>query len=207
MNKIPFVLCLLFLSGSAEAQDPNPMEDVKLQASVNRAIGIITIALNDDEAGERSELDLNEPQKKAIQEISDRYSDMLEEGANLSPEDAADPNIMLEHIGRLKTLETELTEAVLMPHQAASLLGKVFTRSIEVSSGDTLEAIEEYYPDKIELDEKKTQDLKNISKSTKKEILEARKKFKAEVERIIAKSGKATRELFSDQEKAILGTP
>ena len=207
MSKIAFVLWLLFLSGSAIAQDASLMEDPNLQASVNRALGIITIALNDDEAGERSELDLVESQKKAIQEISDRYSDMLEEGANLSPEDAADPNIMLEYIGRLKTLETELTAGVLMPHQAASLLGKVFTRSIEVSSGDTLKAIEEYYPDKIELDEKKTQDLKNISKSTKKEILEARKKFKAEVERIIAKSGKATRELFSDQEKAILGTP
>lgn len=201
MFRTAFITFMLLFSGQIQAQDTN------LQASVNRALGLITIAIDESESKEESNLELTDYQKTAIQDAADKYSEMLEEGAQLPPESQADPEIQREFTARLAAIESNLTVNVLLPHQLQPLLGKVFSRCVEVSGGDTLKAIVEYYPDKIELDEEKERELATISKSTKGKIAKAKQRFEAEVKKILADSETATRKLFTGDEKKILGEP
>ena len=115
---------MLLFSGHIQAQDAN------LQASVNRAIGLITIAIDESESKEESNLELTDYQKTTLQDVADKYSEMLEEGAQLLPEQMADPEIQREFSARLTALESNVTVNVLLPHQLHPLLGKLFSRCV-----------------------------------------------------------------------------
>ena len=70
-----------------------------------------------------------------------------------------------------------------------------------------MKAIVDYYPDKIELDEEQETKLATISKSTKKKIAKAEEKFEAEVKKILADTEMAARDIFTGDQKRILGEP
>jgi hypothetical protein len=200
MLRIAFIVLVAFVPHAANAQEVNT------RALVNRALGLIDIASKESELGGESDLELTDLQNAAIQEMAKKLGGMLEEAAQLPPEQQADPKIQSKYASELHSIESALTDTILLPHQLSPLLGKVFSRCTEVSGGDMLKAINDYYPDKIKIDVARKGKLTAISESTKKEIAKAKEKFEAEVKTILAKAEDATRELLADHEKKILGT-
>ncbi len=209
MKRLSLIFLLVFCCGEMCAQDfrPDAYNDPDTMARLNRATGLIELA--DSESKLNSDLELTEAQILEIKEIALTHSDWMDIGDSIPPEKRADKDFVNElvndYLVMVKSLESRLSEKVLLPHQVALLANKQFSKALKSCDGDITKAISNFYCDKIKLDDKRKDKLAKISKATKKEIAQARKEFETKLKRILKNSEKATREVFTGSENKLLG--
>lgn len=210
MIKLLFAAAVMLWCAPIDAQErarPDVFQDANVMAWLNRAAS--SISLVDGESRIDSDLQLTESQKLQIKEIVASHQEMMSFGDEVPPEKAADKQYVNEifsfYISELKSLEASLTEKVLLPNQVSLLSQKLFLQAVKMNNGDVLKVITENYCDKIKLDDKRKDKLAEIGETAKKEIAEAKKKFEAELKRILDKGDKATRDVLTGQEKDMLG--
>ena len=175
----PFIACILFCSSAAQAQQEQSDE---IASRLNRIVAALRVA-RVESSNVSSKLDIVPEQAEQIAALTVDYKAMLQEYAAFIDNDnqPAALSIMASNMPRF---ENRLHSEILIPHQSELLTKLVFADLLKSAGGNLLRSISTNYAKEFGLTDDQNKKMLEIEKRVTKEVAEAERKFKKELERI-----------------------
>jgi Spy/CpxP family protein refolding chaperone len=200
-----FILALVF-SSAAVAQDaasPSTAADSALANSLNLRLHSMQVALNESR-NLKSELELVETQRDALETLSAEYGQMVQGLVKLEKTEGGMKEGISLCLRRMDDFEKTLSSDILLPHQSAELRKIVFAELVRDNGGNLISTLAVYYPQHFTLDKNQERGMKEITLSAKDKLAKAKREYEEKIKKIRTETESAVHEVLTPKQSKLL---